>query len=160
MNSRHFVLLSVVIVILATITVEFIVKFRNNNNLRQDEQEYRINKDPILNRFPRLDDFKKCYWKAGVISNNEKQKAIGPTPYWIKGFIILYQSSFTNVARNYKWGHVGNSWSPSLSVEILGIKEFDWTYSDDYNNYVKPPNFYGKFFLDQQNGILYFEIER
>ena len=52
------------------------------------------------------------------------------------------------------------NWSPSLDDAFLNVDSFDWTYSEDFNNYVMSSDYVGKFYLDLENGIIFFDVQK
>lgn len=122
--------------------------------------EFKTNKDSITGRFPKLGDFQKCYWKGGVIGEVGRYAAPGPTPYWIKGFVVLNDADFQAYKKNYNWTAKESNWSPDLDTAVLGFDTFKWNYSEDFNRFIKPPSFFGKFYLDMEHGVIYFDVTK
>jgi hypothetical protein len=125
----------------------------------QTSSGYRIDKEPIKNRFPKLGKFEKCYWKADIIGD-KSSRVPGPTPYWMKGFVFISKESLEDFEKNFSWTPVKENWKPSLGTDILAIDTFEWLISDGFNEFIKPPSFFGNFYLDKVNGIIYFDIAK
>ncbi|NJD04664.1 MAG: hypothetical protein FIA99_19165 [Ruminiclostridium sp.] len=132
----------------------------NNSTIGQSENGYRVDKEPIINRFPKLGNFEKCYWKADTIGKNSRLSAPAPSSYWMKGFVILNSKELDTFKSQYKWLDVENSWKPSLDADILKVQSLKWSYSEDFNNYIKSSSYVGKFYLDVENGIVFFDVQK
>lgn len=128
----------------------------SNAPIGETQDGYRVDREPLLTRFPRLGPFEKCYWKADIIG----KPGIGPTPYWMKGFVFLDSVEFTTFKVRYQWADVESGWEPSLDTAILGVQSFRWSYSQGFNDYVRSVGYGGKFYLDLENGIVFFDVVR
>jgi len=63
-NIKIFMLILFSIIILAGAAI-FAVGSLSKDNKQQEV--IRTDKEPIINRFPNIGDFEKCYWKSGVM---------------------------------------------------------------------------------------------
>jgi hypothetical protein len=130
----------------------------SDNDVNEYDAEFKTEKNPISDRFPKLGEFEKCYWKADIIGKKSSKLTPGPTPYWMKGYIFLDRQEFEAFKNNYKWTSVDDNWKPELDAEILGVKPANWSYSEEFNSFIKPPSFFGEFYLDIEKGIIYFDV--
>ncbi len=146
--------------LLPDITIQIINENNSSGQNWQTVNGFRIEKEPIINRFPLLNDFRKCYWKADIIGNNERITVPGPSSYWMKGFVFLYSKEIEKYKTQYKWTDCEENWKPSLDTEILNTEDLNWSYSEDFNNYIKYSNYVGEFYFDIKNGILFFDIQK
>lgn len=156
-SSDKYVILIIVLLISGVLgyTV-FSMIGKDNSTIVKTENGYRVDKEPIKNRFPKLGQFEKCYWKADTVG----ESGIGPSAYWMKGFVLLNSKDFDAFKAKYKWSNVENGWTPSLDANILKIQSFKWSYSREFDNYIKSSSYVGKFYLDFQNGIVFFDVQK
>jgi hypothetical protein len=117
--------------------------------------EYRTDAQPLLDRFPSLPAFQKCYWKADTIGRTD----FGPTNYWMEGFIVLDKTSSAQLINGYPWESVDLKFTKGIDPVVTGCKEFNWCYNREFETEVMTMNYVGYFFFDKQNGILYFTFE-
>lgn len=126
---------------------------------RHYDGEWRTDKEPILNRFPKIGDFKKCYWKADIVNKNNRITIPAPTSYWMKGFIYLNETSIDKLKTQYNWYQTDKDWKPSYDEPMLKSNTLEWYFSEEYNNYILPSNYFGKIYLNFDNNLLFFEVE-
>jgi hypothetical protein len=126
---------------------------------RYDNREWRTDKEPIQNRFPNIGDFKKCYWKADLVNKNNRITVPAPTSYWMKGFVYLEESSIETLKNQYNWYRTDKDWKPSYDEPIRKSNTLEWYFSEEYNNYILPSNYFGKLYLNFEYNILFFEVE-
>lgn len=158
MSKRKMIIFSVIILVIVFLSLILYSFF--NQSTKSNGNNWRTEKQPIADRFSILGNFDKCYWKADTIGENSRLSVPGPTAYWMKGFVILSGEDFKNLKEKYKWDDVNVTWEPSLDTKILNIKTFKWTYSEEFNNINKSSGFVGKFYLDLQNGIVFFDVQK
>lgn len=121
---------------------------------------YRTDKQPIIDRFPLLGNFEKCYWKAEIITKNSRFSSPSPTSYRIKGFVILNAKDHETFKQKFVWESMEKGWKPSLDTDILKINSLVWSYSSDFNQFIKEPSFYGSFYIELDQGVIYFDVEK
>lgn len=165
MNFKLLKKVLIIILIMFVSVIVFFVTLTVSTNLHNAvnpawkfENGYRIDKQPIIDRFPKLGDFKKCYWMADIIGDTGIM--LGPTSYWMKGFVLINQKKYDTFRKKYKWKNQRSDWEPSLDTDILGKKTFKWAFSADFNNYVITNSYFGYFYLDLKNKIIYFDISQ
>ncbi len=122
----------------------------------ETQNGYRVDREPLLTRFPRLGPFEKCYWQADIIG----KPGIGPTPYWMKGFVVLDSVEFEAFKTRFRWADVESGWRPSLDTAILGAQSFRWSYSREFDDYMHSASWVGRFYLDLENGIVFFDVAK
>lgn len=127
---------------------------KDKKPIGETENGYRVDKSPIGERLPKLGTFDRCYWKADIIG----KPGIGPTPYWMKGFVVLNNKEFMAFKEQYNWSETGKGWKPSLNTDILKMQSFDWSYSKAFEDYLISTRFVGKVYFDLKNGVVFFEI--
>lgn len=121
-----------------------------------NQVEWRTDTKPITSRFPKLGQFEQAYWQGDIIGRSD----IGPTSYWMKGYVVLNKDNFEDLKKKYQWQNVDSNWKPSLDSSKLGKDSFEWAYSEEFNNDVKSDDFIGKFYLDLKQGTVFFDVER
>ncbi|UKS28432.1 hypothetical protein LOZ80_05710 [Paenibacillus sp. HWE-109] len=126
-------------------------------NKDTSQQSIKTDIKPIMDRFPKLGEIQKCVWSAETIG---KQGGIGPTNYRLMGYVELRNTEFRLFLSKYKWTHVASDWKPTMDSKYIGTKPYSWSFSDEFNNFIKSSNYVGKFYLDTDNGVIYFEVER
>ncbi len=155
------IMISIIYVPFMVILITSTISTNLNNQVDPSckfENGYRIDKQPIINRFPKLGDIKKCYWKEDT--SEQSGIMIGPTSYWMEGFVFINQKKYDAFRKNYKWKNQRSDWEPQLDTDILGKKTFKWAFSEDFNNYMISNNYEGYFYLDLKNKIIYFDIQQ
>ena len=120
--------------------------------------EFKTEQDAITSRFPKIGDFTACYWKADAIGDS--RLSIGPTPYWMKGFVVLGKDNFEDLKKDFQWVRVDDSWNPSLDVSVLKENSFQWAICKAFDSYVMSSDYVGNFYLDFENGILFFDVQQ
>jgi hypothetical protein len=129
--------------------------------------EFRTDIEPIDKIFPNLGEITECYWKADSFGSQIRGSNLlpGPTDYWMKGFLIINENNLNEFKDKYYWTLVEEDKKPDLETEfletgLLDINSFEWYYSEEFNNYVKQPGYHGGFYVDFDNGIIYFDFVR
>ncbi|MCL6592120.1 MAG: hypothetical protein K6U80_19505 [Firmicutes bacterium] len=158
MMKRTIVLLMIAFVVITAFLITYYFMNKSGNIKQNTTNGYQTDIEPIRNRFPKLCGIKQVFWKAGLISKTNNVP--GPSSYWMKGFIVLNKEEYVKLAREYKWTMVESSWKPDLNSTILGKNIYRWSFSNDFNEYIKPSSFFGKFYLDLENGIIFFNVEK
>lgn len=47
-----------------------------------------------------------------------------------------------------------------ITYEILKVNSSKWSYSEDFDSFIKSSDYVGNFYFNLSNGILFFDIER
>ncbi|OPX44460.1 hypothetical protein CLHUN_17590 [Ruminiclostridium hungatei] len=156
-KSSRYILLIVAFLIIGVVGYTlYSMVADTNSTIGKTENGYRVDKDPITSRFPNVGQFDKCYWKADTIGKS----GVGPSSYWMKGFVVLKREDFEAFKTQYKWLDVESGWKPSLDTSILNIQSFKWSFSTEFDNYIKSASYVGKFYLDLENGIVFFDVQK
>lgn len=134
------------------------IKMNLNSNVIKSSTGLKTDKKPISNRFPKLGQFEKCFWIADTVFDSGRNNVPGPTSYWMKGYVFLSKQDFETFKSNYKWESVDITCTPEIDKDILEVTKASWVFSEEFNNFIKPPSFFGKFCLDIENGIVYFDV--
>ena len=156
-SNCHFAIFISVVVILAIICIFAISRIDTKDNTRKDATivEYKIDKQPIIDRFPSLPEFKDCYWKADNIGKTD----FGPSNYWMRGFVVLEPSSFDQLKWNHTWVQKDIIFPNGIDPTITKAKDFNWCNSSDFTSDFLGGSFVGDIYFDTTNGILYFDVE-
>jgi hypothetical protein len=117
--------------------------------------EYRTDSQPLIDRFGEIISIESCFWKADVFS----KRGIGPSSYWMKGFIVTNQSTLDQIKSQYKFEPISLSFEKGLEPTITGINDFNWYYSKEFSSSITKTKFIGDFYLDIKNGVIYFDLE-
>jgi hypothetical protein len=157
-KSSRYIILVVLLLVLGIVgyTLYYCMVADRNSTIGKTENGYRVDKAPINNRFPKLGQFEKCYWKADTIGKS----SVGPSSYWMKGFVVLNNEEYKAFKTQYKWIEVENGWKPSLNAGVLNIKSLKWSFSTEFDNYIKTSDYVGKFYLDLEKGIVFFDVQK
>lgn len=158
MIKRNKVILSITIFIIAIITGG-LMTYNSVSNRAKNGDVIKTDRESIIKRFPKLVDFQKCYWKADVIGN-ANDRVPGPTGYWMKGFVEVNKEKINSWVEEYKMKEVGHISQIDFLPPNTNIKDFKWLYSDEFNEFIKPPSFFGKFYADKESGFIYFSVEK
>ncbi|AIQ14552.1 hypothetical protein [Paenibacillus durus] len=144
---------SIILVLLSIIIIILVVKVNVLNS--ESNNQYKTEIQPVVDRFPRLEIVEKVYWKAEVIGDH----GFGPSSYWMKGYVHLNNEVMERFRSSYTWKDVSN-FKPYFNLDFDQEHEPSWTFSEEFNNYIKSSSFIGKFYLDVNNGLFYFEVEK
>lgn len=119
----------------------------------KNEVQSRTDIKPVSNRIPNLKNIKKVYWGAKIFNDN-----IGPTAYWMRGYVFLDHASILDLKASYTWETV--SLKPKVDYDFNG-KTQKWSYSEEFNSLMMGSNYViGEIYLDVNSDTLYFEIEQ
>ncbi len=122
----------------------------------ENSTNYRVDIQPLVERFGHDLNIEKCYWKADVIGKTK----IGPSSYWMKGFIVLEKKSVERLTSKYTFTKTEILFNTEeLDPFITGFSNFNWCYSKDMSNDFKEAKFIGEVYFDEINGIIYFDLE-
>ena len=77
----------------------------------------------------------------------------------MKGFIVLHESTFKDLKSKYSWTPVDIRFSTGIDATVTGFTTFNWCCNKDFVNETKTASFIGEFYLDIQNGVIYFDVE-
>jgi hypothetical protein len=157
-KKSTFILLTLFGVVIVTGGAFFITSI--NNKDAKETSTIKTDKQAITSRFPQIGDVKGCYWKADVIGKEGNDRVPGPSAYWMKGFIELDKEKINSFIENYNMKQVTENLKFDFYPENYDLKSSNWFYSDEFNNYIKPPSFFGKFYIDNTNQLLYFDVRK
>ncbi len=155
-TGRYVVVVIALMIIAITGYILYCMVADSTSTIGKTENGYRVDKDPIASRFPKIGQFDKCYWKADTIGKS----GVGPSSYSMKGFVVLKRESFETFRTQYKWLEAESGWKPSQDTDILNMQAFKWAHSAEFDNYIKSANYVGKFYLDLENGIVFFDVQK
>jgi hypothetical protein len=71
--------------------------------------------------------------------------------------VFLDDASILNLKATYTWETV--NLKPKLEYDF-NEKTQNWSYSEEFNTFIKTSNYVGNFYLDSNGNSLYFEIEQ
>ena len=153
-GSKPFIIGAIIIVLILSAAIIVLL------NKPTDERDasgidYRTDVQPLLDRFPTLPAFQRCWWKADTIG---RTASIGPTNYWMEGFIVLDEASLTQLDA-YSWKPVRPEFPAGLDPAVTGFSDFSWCTNKEFEAQVRTAYFIGDFCFDKNNGILYFSLE-
>jgi hypothetical protein len=152
MKARYITVGGILVLGLVSFIV-FQTLFQENHDA--EKMNYNTMKEPIESRFHNLPNFRECYWKADTIGNTN----LGPTNYWLRGFICLDEKAFQDILSNYEWSIVSIVFPKGIEPVITGRSNFSWHFNKDFQITILRQNFVGSIFLDTTNGIIYFDVE-
>ncbi|MDP5274906.1 hypothetical protein [Chengkuizengella axinellae] len=152
MNFRKVLIISslFILIFLAFVAWDSFLSIDSDNT-----PQFRTEIQPIVDRFPRLDNVEKTYWIADTI----EERDFGPTSYWMKGYVYLENHSVESITTLYEWEEV-HTFNPSFISKYEQIYETGWFFSEEFNSYIKSSNYIGNFYFDMNNDVLYFEVEK
>ena len=133
-----------------------------NNMAKDTKQEVTIktDKEVISSRFPNVGEFIKCYWKADVIGKKNNGRVPGPSAYWMKGFIEIDGEKINSYIERYNMKRIDENIQFDFYPENFDIKTAKWFFSNEFNDFIKPPSFFGKFYIDSINKVIYFDVRK
>lgn len=113
-SIRYFVIIAAIVIVGIIGYIAYNISQNDGNTIGKSGNGYRIDREPIYSRFPKLGNFEKCYWKSDIIGQNSRVSVPGPTSYWMKGFVILNNKELETFKTEYKWMQIEGNWKPSL----------------------------------------------
>ncbi|XEC95219.1 hypothetical protein AB6A23_01155 [Paenibacillus tarimensis] len=156
MEDDKKMLTMVVITVLLLACIFVLITLKQQHNSHSDEL-YRTDVQPVLDRFPLLQKVNKVYWNAEIIGDT----SFGPSSYRMKGYVFLDIRDAEKFLESFSWHDIAD-FKPTmkLGLNIHQKQEHEWVFSEEFNNYIKPSDFIGKFYFDKMNSLLYFEVEK
>ncbi|MBW7474565.1 hypothetical protein K0T92_07390 [Paenibacillus oenotherae] len=142
------------LLLLALVTVVIVIFMKPVFYPTVEKSMTRTDIEPIMNRFPRLEKVEKAVWQVDRIGESH----FGPSSYRMKGYIFLSEQMIKQLENSYEWVEVSN-WKPSIHLTLSQVNAHHWTYSEEFNDYVVPNNYIGKFYWDSNNKLFYFEVD-
>ncbi|ABN54426.1 MAG TPA: hypothetical protein DEF39_13945 [Hungateiclostridium thermocellum] len=153
-NIKIFMLILFSVIILAGAAI-FAVGSLSKDNKQQEV--IRTDKEPIINRFPNIGDFEKCYWKSGVMGVGSRWVP-GPSDYWMNGFIEIDAGKAEYLIEKYNMKPLNEDLQLAFIPENYNSTISKWFYSEEFNDFIKPPGVLGNFYVDGVNNMIYFEV--
>lgn len=157
MNRKKFRLLPVFIVIIVFWGIIFLILCSTREQRTRSDLanlNYRTDVEPLKNHFPYLNEVTQAFWKSGRYGDS----LIGPSDVWLKGFVLLNNTDFDNLKSQYEWHKTEVIFEEGVNPNITGFEYFEWYLSKDFSEYLNQNTFMGDFYLDKNNGILYFDL--
>lgn len=147
-----------IFVTFAVIALILLLKFfcaEQRNFFDLTEIEYRTDIEPLIKRFGENLDIEQCYWKADVFGGF----GIGPTSYWMKGYMRIDEDNAQMLLKKYKFEEVDLTFEEGISATVTGYKDFKWMYNEQFSNEILGVSFIGCLYLDHINNLVYFDVE-
>lgn len=123
---------------------------------QKDTPLLRTDVEPLIVRFGETLGITSCAWKAGVIGDS----GIGPSSYWMKGFIEVKRENFTNLISQYEIIptniHFDNN---IITTDVLDYEVYNWGYNSELSKKIIGVGYVGVFYVDIQNCLFYFDLE-
>lgn len=148
-NFKKITVLFIILIITAGVI------FRCQNQINRETTDYRTDIQPLADRFGENIEIKSCFWKANVIGRD----SVGPTPYWMKGFIIINNDTLEKIENEYDLAEIKINFDEDVNPAVTGFNDFKWCYNDELSKKIKGTGFIGEFYIDTNNGVLYFDLE-
>ena len=148
-NLKKITVLFIILIITAGVI------FRCQNQINRETTDYRTDIQPLADRFGENIEIKSCFWKANVIGRD----LVGPTPYWMKGFIIINNDTLEKIENEYDLAEIKINFDEDVNPAVTGFNDFKWCYNDELSKKIKGAGFVGEFYIDTNNGVLYFDLE-
>jgi len=123
--------------------------------------DYRTDIAPLQERFTNLGNIQSAYWKSGAYNGASFfGNLIGPTDYWLKGFILLSDTDYDIIQSEYNWDETEITFDDGINPSITGFDSYKWYSSEDINEQLIYYTYHlmGEFYLDKRNKILYFDV--
>ncbi|MCL9661936.1 hypothetical protein L2089_14635 [Paenibacillus hunanensis] len=114
---------------------------------------YSMEIQPIVDRFPRLEKVDQVYWSSSTVGD----QSFGPSTYTMQGYVKLNQNVARKFANTYDWNNV--TFHPKLQLDQDKATHL-WSSSEEFDSYIKPANYVGKFYFDLDHELVYFEVEK
>lgn len=131
-------------------------KNANLSDLQIEQLPYHEDVEPICERFDYLYSVEKVYWKSEQIGDG----VIGPSSYWLKGFICITEEEKDEIISAFAFEEDSPEFPEGISPEITGYKDFTWKTSSDFSRELLKGNFVGEVYLDALNGVIYLDVEK
>ena len=143
-----------VVVLTALITLNI---YLNYEVIKDDisDVELKTSVGAVSSRFPMLENhIEKTYWKGDVLS----KKGIGPSVYWMKGFIEVDEMYTEQLRNSYEWIEAEIHFKKGFDQDVLEYDEYNWCTSREFSKAILI-GFIGGFYFDTINGVIYFDVE-
>ena len=154
-KKKVFIIVISVLVAVVAINIGLGIYFNTPKNFDMTKMEYRTDAEPIVSRFGEVIEIESCFWKADVFGKSR----LGPSEYWMKGFIMLSEKSFETIKSQYELSEVDLKFEEGMESSVTGFEEFQWCHNRELTESIVGAEFMGDFYIDVKNGILYFDLE-
>jgi hypothetical protein len=128
-----------------------------SGNAPESIENHRTATAPLESRFPALGKIEACYWQADVFGTG--RFAFGPTPYWMKGFVVIQEAQFETMTEGLDWTPVEMTFDREMNPTITGKESLDWYENESFTRAILGNGFMGKVCCDMENRMIYFEVE-
>ena len=109
--------------------------------------------------FPSIGEIEECYWYSDVTNKDFLFGGIGPTVYWLNGYMRISAAETTRLLSEYQW-QKPETYSKHFSAIESQIKNADglsWLESEEFSTGFTQ---IGNFYFDPQNRLILFDLQR
>lgn len=118
--------------------------------------DYRTDVQPIMDRFPMLQEIEQVYWKADTFGHIY----FGPTSYYMSGFAVLSDSAKEELENQYSFSEQAEPVLPEgIDCSITGFSAFEWYTDQDFTHDMLRAAFVGTIYYDRMNGVVFLDVE-
>ena len=121
-----------------------------------ERSPWRDDLGPITKRFPMLKGVSSAKWKGGTF-NDSIFSALGPSAYWMKGYVFWENSEFENSLVVINWDDIELDVESGLPL-AEDLNNANWQFSRSLNQKLVGNEFVGKFYFLPDKKILYFDV--
>lgn len=151
--SKHRIIPSAVVLVVILASAFLFIRWYQP---QKDTPLLRTDAEPLIVRFGETLDITSCAWKAGIINGS----GIGPSSYWMKGFIETEKDSFNSLISQYEIVPANVQFDNDIiTTDVLDFEEYNWGYNSELSKRIIGVGYVGVFYVDIQNCLFYFDIE-
>lgn len=154
----HYKKQTLCVVLILCVALAGVVAFHFISSPKNIETAYQTDIEPMIKRLGNeieKEDIKACYWKAETLGKT----SVGPTPYRMKGFILLSEEKVAEFLKMYTFEPAKPNFGDDAKPEDIGYQNCVWSYHEDFSLAMKGYLEYGVFYLDAEHALLYFHME-
>jgi hypothetical protein len=102
-----------------------------------------------------LSSSSECYWKADIIGRN----SIGPSNYFITGFVVLDDKTFEEVTNGYAFVNEVPTFPAGMNPSVTSRTHFAWGANEEFTHELLGASFIGTVYFDSINGMVFFDVQ-
>lgn len=118
----------------------------------------RTDRQPLDDRLPALAGFEACYWQGGAYSSPSRF-SVGPTDYWIRGFMVLSEDQCQRFVKAYMWQNANPVFPEGLDPTITHRDSFSWKADMTFTETIlNESGCLGQLYFDAAGRVLFFNL--
>lgn len=125
-----------------------------SNDKKNNEEIVSTDKEFVQSKFPKIEEIQFVKFNYSVIS----VRGVGPNPAKFSGIIKIGDNFIKKILKDYTWKKCEIQ---PFNTLFMVNNEYKFYYSDDFREEGKyvTHSFVGKYYLDKEKGVIYFDGE-